>query len=122
MVKNGEDIEGTENIFNAATAPNKVKLNAIKKIGSGSISGVAVNYYKVSWKKVKHATGYQVYVKTKGSGWKRISSTTSRKCQIYIVKGFSGQIKVRAYITANSKSSSSSSYGAFSKVKKVKSK
>lgn len=118
MEKDGELIEGTETIFKAVTKPGKVKLSGIKKTAPGVLSGVPVNYYKVSWKKVKQASGYDVYVKTKGSGWKKIDYTSARYSLIYVVKGFSAQIKVRAYISTDD----AIVYGSFSKPKTVKSK
>ena len=117
MIKNGEDIDGEETVFKAATTPSKAKIQSIKKTASSTLSGVPVNYYKIRWKKVKKASGYQIYVKTKGSKWKMIDYTSSRTTDIYIVKGFSGQIKVRAYISTDD----ATTYGPFSKVKTVKS-
>lgn len=116
-VIDGENIEGDETVFKAATAPGKVVLKNAKRTASSTVSGIPLNYYKISWKKVKKAKCYQIYVKTKGSKWKKIEDTSSRSSLIYIVKGFSGQIKVRAYISTDD----AVTYGPFSKIKTVKS-
>lgn len=113
---NGEDIEGDETYFKAATKPAKVSVKNIKKTKSGRVSGTYVNYYKISWKKVKNADGYQVYVKTKGGKWKMVDFTSSRACEIYVVKGVAAKIKVRAY----TETYDAKTYGAFSKIKTVK--
>lgn len=113
---NGEDIEGDKTYFKAATKPAKVSVKSIKKTKSGKVSGNPVNYYKIGWKKVKNADGYQVYVKTKGGKWKTVNSTSSKSCMIHVVKGYTAQIKVRAYITTKD----ATTYGSFSKIKTIK--
>ena len=114
---NGEEIEGDETVFKAATTPAKVAIKSIKKIAASSLSGVPVNYYKISWKKVKNAKGYDVYVKTKGGKWKKIDYTSSKSSTIYVVKGFTAQIKVRAYTSTKD----AITYGPYSKIKTIKS-
>lgn len=114
-----ETILGDEEIVEIATAPKKVATPTVKFRSSSTISGVPVNYYTVKWKKVKGASGYEVYLKGKGTnGWKNSGSTKSTSTTIYIVKGYSGQIKIRAYTASDEHYS----YGAFSKVKTIKSK
>ena len=114
-----EEIPGDEELIEIATAPKKVATPTVTFRSSGTLAGTAVNYYTVKWKKVKGAKGYEVYAKAHGTkGWKRLETTKSTSTAIYIVKGFSGQVKVRAY----TKSDESYSYGAFSGVKTINSR
>ena len=107
-----ERLEGEPSDIKCSTSPAKVKKPKCKFYSSTTVSGIKVNYYKVSWKKVKGASGYQVYLKAKGhGGWKKACSTNSRTCLIYVLKGYTAQVKVRAYINTNN----TTSYGAFSK-------
>ena len=114
---NGEFIEGEAIHFDVATKPAKVSVKKIKKTKSGKVSGKPVAYYKISWKKVENASGYQVFVKTKGCKWKMVNATSSRSCKIYVDKGCTAKIKVRAYITTKD----ATTYGSFSKIKNIKS-
>lgn len=118
MKYGSEQIKGDEKILKVATAPKKAKRPTIKFHHSGTIYGTPVNYYVIKWKKVKGATGYEVYGKTKGSSKWETFTTKSKSDMLYVAKGFTAQIKVRAYTVNNGVYS----YGAFSKVKIVKSK
>lgn len=116
-VYGSDKILGTGRELEAGTVPGRVTDLDIRFLNSGSLNGVAVNYYTVKWKKVKGASGYQVYGKMSGNGsWKELGSTTSGTSTIiYVVKGFSADIKVRAYTWSNSTKYA----GSFSKVRKT---
>lgn len=119
MKYGSEQIKGDAQKIKTATAPKKVNAPTVTYYKSGTLYGTPVNYYKVKWKKVTGATGYQVYVKAHGTdGWKKSGTVKSNSCMFYVVKGFSAQVKVRAY-TSND---GVNSYGAFSKVKTIKSR
>ncbi|MBR1599429.1 MAG: fibronectin type III domain-containing protein [Lachnospiraceae bacterium] len=112
-ISGSERLEGEPADIKCSTSPAKAKKPKCKFYSSTTISGIKVNYYKISWKKVKGASGYQVYLKAKGhGGWKKAGSTKSRTCLIYVLKGYTAQVKVRAYINTDD----ATSYGAFSKV------
>lgn len=120
MKYGSEEIPGDEEIIETATAPKNVSAPTITFYSSGTLSGVPVNYYTVKWKKVKGATGYDVYVKSsKDKKWRNAGSTGSTSAKLYVVKGYSAQVKVRAYISPNTKEYS---YGAFSSVKTINSR
>lgn len=114
-VYGSDKILGTGRELEAGTVPGRVTDLDISFLYSGTLNGVAVNYYTVKWKKVKGASGYQVFGKMSGNGsWKELGSTTgSNSTIIYVVKGFSADIKVRASVWC----SSSTYVGEFSKVR-----
>ena len=119
MKYGSEQIQGEEATIATATSPKKVNTPTVLYKSPGSISGVPVNYYKIKWKKVKGASGYQVYVKGRGTnGWKKTQTSKSTTCLLYVIKGYSGQVKVRAYTSNNG----NYSYGAFSKTITIKSR
>lgn len=119
MKYGSEEIQGDAEIIQTATAPKKVNTPTVTYRSAGSLSGVPVNYYKMKWKKVKGASGYEVYVKAQGTnGWKKSGTTKSTSTLLYVVKGYSAQVKVRAYIS----NSGNYSYGAFSNAKTINSR
>lgn len=97
----------------AWTAPKKIAATKITSIRKYS-STPQYNFIKVSWKKVKGATGYKVYGKYSGS-YKLIQTTKKTSTQLYAGRGYSYKIKVVAYrkkhgLTTNAKASSAKTY------------
>ncbi len=95
--------------------PAKVKLSSVKKERK--------NTAKITWKKVKSCTGYQIYMSMKkNSGFKKIKTLKGYKKVTYkrtkLKKKKTYYFKVRAYCSAGGKNY----YGAFSNVKKLKMK
>ncbi len=90
-------------------APAKVKGVKVKKAG---------NKAKISWKKVKGASGYEIYfAKNNTNKYKKIATVKGAKKAAYTVKNAKkGSYKVRAYKTVEGKKVN----GKFSAVKKVK--
>ena len=89
------------------------------------VSGVKLkrkkkNKVKITWKSVKGATGYQIYVSTnKGKKYKKVKTISAKKKRSYTYTGKKGKtvyVKIRAYKKTNGKTT----YGTFSKVKKIK--
>lgn len=79
----------------AWTAPKKVsatKITSIKRYSGNAL----FNYIKVTWKKVKGATGYKIYAKYSGS-YKLLGTTKKTSVNLYTGRGYSYQIKVVAY-------------------------
>lgn len=75
---------------------------------------------KISWDKVSKASGYMIYMSTSKNGKYEKISTESKKATSFTKEGLSSgtvyYFKVRAYINVNK----SKKYGAYSKVKKSK--
>ena len=71
----------------------------------------------ISWKKIKKASGYEVYMKEKGERYKKVKTTKATSYKRKNVKSDKTYFfKVRAYKNINGKKI----YGNFSTVKKVK--
>lgn len=99
----------TENTIKKPAKVTKVKVT-VKKSGKKKKNVV------LSWKKVKNATGYQVYVsKKRNKGYKKKASVKKKQASIRLSKG-TYYIRVRACI----KSGSTVRYGAYSDPKKVR--
>lgn len=96
--------------------PAKVKLKSAKKTGTKKV--------KLTWKKVKGCSGYEIYVSNKkGAGYKKVANVKKwKKVSCIVKKGIkkkkTSYFKVRAYRKAAGKTY----YGAFSNVKKVRMK
>lgn len=95
--------------------PSKTKLKSAKKQSTRSV--------RLTWKKVKGCTGYEVYMsKKKNSGYKKIATLKKAKKVTYTKKKLKKKktyyFKVRTYKTVNGKKYCST----FSNVKKVKMK
>ena len=95
--------------------PSKTKLKSAKKQSAKSV--------RLTWKKVKGCTGYEVYMsKKKNSGYKKIATLKKAKKVTYTKKKLKKKktyyFKVRTYKTVNGKKY----YSTFSNVKKVKMK
>ncbi len=96
--------------------PAKVKLKSAKKVGAKKV--------KLTWKKVKGCSGYEIYVSNKkGAGYKKVANVKKwKKVSCIVKKGIkkkkTSYFKVRAYRKAAGKTY----YGAFSNVKKVRMK
>lgn len=93
--------------------PAKTTLKAVKKTGTKKA--------KLTWKKVKAASGYEIYMSTKkSSGYKKIKTIKKAKTVTFTKSGLKKKktyyFKVRTYRTANGVTY----YGNYSNVKKVK--
>ncbi len=104
---------GPTTTLKTATAPAKAKLSSAKK--------KAAKAALVKWKKVKNATGYEVYMKQGKKGkYKRVKLIKKAKTVSFkktkLKAGKTYYFKVRAY----RKTASGNVYGAFSSQKKVK--
>ena len=78
-------------------------------------------YRKISWKKVKNATGYEVYQSMKkNSGYKKVKTITKNKTVTYkagkLKKKKTYYFKIRTY----RKAGGTTYYGNYSNVKKMK--
>lgn len=91
-------------------------MKSAKKVGAKKV--------KLTWKKVKGCTGYEIYVSNKkGASYKKVANVKKwKKVSCIVKKGIkkkkTSYFKVRAYRKAAGKTY----YGAFSNVKKVKMK
>ena len=67
---------------------------------------------KISWSPVKGATGYDIYYRTAGSGWKKYAKSTSGTSYTFsgLKPGFKVTFAVRAYAAGAGKRLTSSSY------------
>ena len=97
-----------------ATAPSKVtKVNA-KKVSKTKV--------KLTWKKVKGATGYRIYMKTGNGKYKRVKTITKASIAKYtktkLKKGKKYTFKIRAYKTVKGKKI----FGSYSKGKSYRMK
>lgn len=96
--------------------PAKVKLKSAKKTGTKKV--------KLTWKKVKGCTGYEIYLSTKkSSGYKKSANVKKWKKVTGVVK--KGVKKKKTYyfkVRAYRKAAGKTYYGAFSNVKKVRMK
>ena len=93
--------------------PAKTTLKSVKKTGTKKA--------KLNWKKVKAASGYEIYMSTKkSSGYKKIKTIKKAKTVTFTKSGLKKKktyyFKVRTYRTANGVTY----YGNYSNVKKVK--
>ena len=93
--------------------PAKASLKAPKKLGKNKV--------QLAWKKVKAATGYEVYQSTKkNTGYKKVKTIKKNKIVTYNTKTLKKKktyyFKIRTYRKVAGKTY----YGAFSSVKKVK--
>lgn len=105
----------------AAQNPNPAVSSFLKKVSLKKVKKLKKKKAKVTWKKLKNVTGYQVYYSTKKSFKKKYtkkklvtkntSSVTLKK-----LKKKKYYVKVRCYITLNGKTK----YGKWSNIKKVK--
>ncbi len=106
-------LSGPTTTLKTATAPAKAKLSSAKKKSSKTVL--------VKWKKVKNATGYEVYMKQGKKGkYKRVKLIKKAKTVSFkktkLKAGKTYYFKVRAY----KKTASGNVYGSFSSQKKVK--
>lgn len=85
--------------------PKKVTLK-------GSVSDTKA---ALSWKKVKGATGYEVYRSVNGGAYKKLTDVKTTKYTAKLSAGTSYKYKVRAYTVVNGKRV----YGSWSKVIKA---
>ena len=96
-----------------ATAPGTVKLSSVKKSGK--------NKAKVTWKEIPGASGYEIYMKTGTSSYKKIKTITKGKTTSYtktgLKKGKTYSFRVCAYKKIGE---DSKLYGGNSKVKSLK--
>ena len=93
--------------------PSKTSIKSIKKLKK--------NQAKLTWKKVKNATGYEVYQSMKkNSGYKKVKTITKNKTVTYKVgklkKKKTYYFKIRTY----RKAGGTTYYGNYSNVKKMK--
>lgn len=112
---NGKDSNAVQNGQQATVTVQKTKLKSAKKQSATSV--------RLTWKKVKGCTGYEVYMsKKKNSGYKKIATLKKAKKVTYTKKKLKKKktyyFKVRTYKTVNGKKY----YSTFSNVKKVKMK
>lgn len=100
FIKNGQTkIEGVPSkITNLYTAPKKISattITSIKTFGGDN----SKNYVRVSWKKVKGASGYKVYGRTAGGQFKLLTSIPNTTGEFYAGRGYTYDFKVVAYRT-----------------------
>lgn len=100
-----------------------IKKNTPAKTTLKKTKKVAKNKVQLTWKKVKKATGYEVYQSTKKNGtYKKVKTVKKTKVVSYKTKSLKKKktyyFKVRTYRKVAGKTY----YGAFSNVKKVKMK
>ena len=93
--------------------PSKTSIKSIKKLKK--------NQAKITWKKVKNATGYEVYQSMKkNSGYKKVKTITKNKTVTYkagkLKKKKTYYFKIRTY----RKAGGTTYYGNYSNVKKMK--
>ena len=93
--------------------PSKTSIKYIKKLKK--------NQVKLTWKKVKNATGYEVYQSMKkNSGYKKVKTITKNKTVTYkagkLKKKKTYYFKIRTY----RKAGGTTYYGNYSNVKKMK--
>lgn len=93
--------------------PSKTSIKSIKKLKK--------NQAKLTWKKVKNATGYEVYQSMKkNSGYKKVKKITKNKTVTYkagkLKKKKTYYFKIRTY----RKAGGTTYYGNYSNVKKMK--
>lgn len=93
--------------------PSKTSIKSIKKLKK--------NQVKLTWKKVKNATGYEVYQSMKkNSGYKKVKTITKNKKVTYkagkLKKKKTYYFKIRTY----RKAGGTTYYGNYSNVKKMK--
>jgi hypothetical protein len=114
---NNTSTTGAKNVTNSnATTAVKVKATAIKSASMKKGSKKA----KITLKKVKGVTGYQVSVSTSKKFTKKTTITKSTKKTSITIKKLKADktyfVKARCYKTVNKKAN----YGKWSKVKKIK--
>lgn len=93
--------------------PSKTSIKSIKKLKK--------NQAKLTWKKIKNATGYEVYQSMKkNSGYKKVKTITKNKTVTYkagkLKKKKTYYFKIRTY----RKAGGTTYYGNYSNVKKMK--
>lgn len=96
----------------------KITTLSVPKISSLIASGKGIT---IKWKKVRNASGYEIYRKVGKGSWKKITAIKKSGTASYIDSkaaegGKTYSYKVRAYV----KSGGSISYSAWSKSKKIK--
>ena len=93
----------------------------LKKVKGLKVKKMKKNCLKISWKRDKNVTGYQIAIKTGGKGKYKIVKTIKKNKTIRFIKknlkkGKKYFVKVRVYkIVAGKKV-----YGTYSKVKKIR--
>ncbi|MBQ7066021.1 MAG: InlB B-repeat-containing protein [Lachnospiraceae bacterium] len=118
--------EQIENSENADTVANTKTLKKPAKVTNVKLKKVKVTSktskkrkVKITWKSVKDATGYQIYVSTnKGKKYKKVKTISAKKKCTYTYtsqKGKTVYVKIRAY----KKKDGMIKYGNFSKAKKL---
>lgn len=104
----GTRVEGSSTSLKTATSPAKVKISGLKNSSSRTAS--------LKWKKVKGATGYEIYAKKGTGSYKKMKTITSKTTvQLKLSKNTKYTFKVRAYKTVNGKKV----YGDFSGTKSI---
>ncbi len=98
----------------ASTALGTVKLVSIKSKGAGKA--------RITWKRIPGADGYEIYMKTGKSSYKKIKTIAKGKTVAFtksgLKKGKSYSFRIRAY----KKSQGKKAYGSYSNVKTWKRK
>lgn len=114
-----------EQIYNGDTGkvriPSIISDGQLQPIKIKSIKKLKKNQAKLTWKKVKNATGYEVYQSMKkNSGYKKVKTITKNKTVTYkagkLKKKKTYYFKIRTY----RKAGGTTYYGNYSNVKKMK--
>lgn len=103
--------------FAAAQEVSAAETGSTAKVSGVKAVSVSHDSVRITWKRQKGATGYQVYCKQGESGKYRKVVTTKKLSAVHrkLVTGKPCQYKVRAYRKVNGKTK----YGRFSAVKKA---
>ncbi len=101
-----------ETSVRSSTLPGKVKLVSVKKKGAAKA--------QITWKRIKGADGYEIFMRTGKGSYKKIKTITKGKTVTFtksgLKKGKSYSFRVRAY----KKSGKTKSYGSYSSGKTLK--
>lgn len=115
---NGEKIFGDiSDSYGFWTAPKELKGSNISSIQTYNRTGY-YNFITVKWKKVKGATGYQIYGKTPGGNWQHLDGTKKTSAKLYTTRGYTYSLRVRPY----RKKHGITTYGKWGKVTKYSSR
>lgn len=113
-------------MIGASASPTDAAVRAPAKVAKVKVKAQSTDSIKITWKKAARAKGYQIYIKTGKSKWKRVATIKGTNKRAYTKKMLKGntkyKVKVRAYRTYKSKGKTRYKYGMFSRVVSVKTK
>ena len=107
-----KELVSQEMKITVSTSPARVTLNQFSKLSAKKA--------KVTWKRQKGATGYEIYLKSGNGKFKKVKSISKGTTTSYTIRNLKKTTKYTVKVRAYRKAGSAKAYGAYSKPKKLR--